>query len=298
MQQPAVPSFSYHEAFSRNIGWVTREEQGTLRGKRVAIAGMGGVGGSHLLTLTRLGVGAFNVADFDHFNLVNFNRQAGARTSSLGRPKAEVLPEMARDINPELDIRVFPEGVHAGNLSAFLDGVAVYVDALDYFAFDARRAVFAECHRRGIPAITVAPLGMGAALLNFLPGRMSFEEYFRLEGCTTEEEMAIRFLIGLSPALLQRTYLVDPSAANLAEHRGPSTPMACELAAGIAATEALKMMLGRGKVLAAPWGMHFDAYRCRLVRTWRPFGNANPLQKLAIAIARRVLKSPRRGPAG
>jgi tRNA A37 threonylcarbamoyladenosine dehydratase len=49
-------AFSYEQAFSRNIGWVTPAEQQVLRGKRVAIAGGGGVGGVHLLTLARLGV--------------------------------------------------------------------------------------------------------------------------------------------------------------------------------------------------------------------------------------------------
>ena len=69
--------FSYHAAFARNLGWVTRAEQDSLRGKRVAIAGMGGVGGVHLLTLARLGIGAFHIADFDTFDIANFNRQAG-----------------------------------------------------------------------------------------------------------------------------------------------------------------------------------------------------------------------------
>src|SRR5512140_246302 len=94
-------AFNYAEAFSRNLGWVTEAEQNALRGTRVAIAGLGGVGGSHLLTLTRLGIGGFNIADYDTFNLVNFNRQAGASMASLGRPKVAVLSQMARDINPE-----------------------------------------------------------------------------------------------------------------------------------------------------------------------------------------------------
>src|SRR5207253_4308530 len=85
--------FSYDEAFSRNIGWVTSAEQRALRGKRIAIAGLGGVGGVHLLTLARLGIGAFNIADFDAFDLANFNRQAGALMSTLGRPKTEVLAQ-------------------------------------------------------------------------------------------------------------------------------------------------------------------------------------------------------------
>jgi len=49
-------AFDYEEAFSRNIGWLTEAELRQLRGKRVAIAGLGGVGGAHLLALTRLGV--------------------------------------------------------------------------------------------------------------------------------------------------------------------------------------------------------------------------------------------------
>ena len=280
--------FDYREAFSRNIGWVTQAEQAALRGKRVAIAGMGGVGGSHLLTLTRLGIGAFHIADFDHFELANFNRQAGASLSNLGQSKVEVLARMARDINPGLDIRVFAEGVTAENVSTFLSGVDLYVDGLDFFAVSARKMVFAQCAERGVPATTVAPLGMGAALLNFLPGSMSFEEYFRLEG-VAEPEQLLRFLVGLSPAMLQRRYLVDPSAVNLAKGRGPSTPIACELCAGIAAAEALKILLKRGKVWSAPSGLHFDAYRNKLTRTWRPMGNANPLQALTLVVARRQL---------
>jgi len=259
-----------------------------LRRKRIAIAGLGGVGGAHLLTLARLGIGRFHIADFDTFDLANMNRQVGALMSTLGRSKAEVLAGMARDINPEVEIDVFDEGVTSANLDAFLEGVDLYVDGLDFFAFSARNDVFAACARKAIPATTAAPLGMGAAVLTFAPGRMTFEEYFRWNGCS-EEEKAVRFLIGLSPAMLQRGYLVDRTAVSFSARQGPSTTMACELCAGLAATVALKILLGRGKVLFAPWGLHFDAYRNKLVRTWRPGGNRNPLQRLALHIARKQL---------
>ena len=283
-----MPAFSYDEAFSRNIGWVTHDEQVLLRRKRVAIAGLGGVGGSHLLTLARLGIGAFNIADFDTFDLSNFNRQAGASISALGKTKVDVMVALVRDINPESDIKIFPKGVDSSNLADFFTGVDLYLDGLDFFAFDARRAAFTACSRFGIPAITAAPLGMGVALLNFLPGGMTFEEYFRLEGCD-EAEQALRFLLGLSPAMLQMAYLVDPSRVDLAEHRGPSTVMACQLCSGFAATEALKILLKRGKVRVAPYGVHFDAYRNKLAHTWRPRGNLNPLQRLALVIAKKRL---------
>ena len=284
--------FAYDEAFSRNIGWVTVAEQRVLKSKRVAIAGLGGVGGAHLITLARLGVGAFRIADFDAFDLANFNRQSGALLSTLGRPKADVLAEMAKDINPELELQVFGEGVSATNLDRFLAGADLYVDGLDFFAFDARRATFAACARMGVPAVTAAPLGMGASLLTFLPGQMTFEEYFRLDGLS-EQEQAIRFLIGLSPAMLQRAYLADPAAVDLAARRGPSTVIACQLCAGMAAAEALKIMLGRGKVYAAPVALQFDAYRGKLKRTWRPWGNRGPLQRVILAIARRQLGAKR-----
>lgn len=281
--------FSYDEAFSRNVGWVTEAEQRRLRQSRVCIAGMGGVGGVHLLTLARLGIGAFSIADFDTFALANFNRQAGATVSTLNRPKLEVMLEMARDINPEIDVRVFDRGLEPGNLDAFLDGGDVYLDGLDFFALDIRRRVFALCAAKGIAATTVAPLGMGAALLNFVPGGMTFEEYFRLEGLS-EEEQALKFLIGLSPAMLQMGYLVDPSRVDLANRRGPSTGIAVQLCAGIAAAQVLKLVLKRGPVLSAPRGMHFDAFRNRLVRTWRPGGNNHPMQRALLAIARRQLR--------
>src|SRR5512143_1514487 len=121
-------TFDYDVAFSRNIGWLTRQEQAALRRTRVAIAGLGGVGGVHLLTLCRLGIGKFHLADFDTFDLANFNRQAGATVGSIGQPKLDVMIRQALDINPELEITGFAEGVNAANLDTFLDGVALYLD--------------------------------------------------------------------------------------------------------------------------------------------------------------------------
>ncbi len=283
-----MTTFNYDEAFSRNIGWVTEAEQQRLRQSRVAIGGLGGVGGVHLLTLARLGIGRFTIADFDVFDVVNFNRQVGATISSLQQPKIDVLAGMARDINPEIDFRLFPEGVLAGSVEDFLADVDVYVDGLDFFAFSARRLTFAACERKGIPVVTAAPLGLGTALLVFGPGGMSYEDYFGFEGCD-EMEMAIRFLVGLSPAMLQRGYVADMSRVNLAERRGPSNIAACQLCAGVAAVETLKLLLGRGGVRLAPWGSQFDAYRMRYSRTWRPGGHKNPLQRLMSTLVRRQL---------
>ena len=84
-------AFSCSRAISRNIGCVAVKEQGVLRRKRVAIAGMGGSGGAgdvYLLTVARLGSGAFNI-------------QMGASVSSIGMPKVDALAAMAKDGQPK-----------------------------------------------------------------------------------------------------------------------------------------------------------------------------------------------------
>jgi molybdopterin/thiamine biosynthesis adenylyltransferase len=277
--------FDYEQAFSRNIGWVTQAEQERLRRSRIAIGGLGGVGGAHLLTLARMGIGKFSIADFDVFDIVNFNRQVGATMNALNRPKVDVMAELVREVNPEIELLTIPEGVSVSTVNAFLKDVDVYVDGLDFFAFDARRLTFAACEERSIPVVTAAPLGLGTSVLVFAPGSMPFEEYFGFDGCDATE-MAIRFLVGLSPAMLQRGYVVDMSRINLREQRGPSNVAACQLCAGVAAVETLKLLLDRRGVRLAPWGSQFDAYRQHYVRTWRPWGHRNPLQRLMCALVR------------
>ena len=84
--------------FSRNIGLITENAQACLLNSRVAVVGAGGVGGIHLLTLARLGVGKFTIADLDTFDRVNISRQFGAFHSTVGQSKVRVLEKMIKDI--------------------------------------------------------------------------------------------------------------------------------------------------------------------------------------------------------
>jgi sulfur-carrier protein adenylyltransferase/sulfurtransferase len=288
-------NFDYDEAFSRNIGWVTEWEQRILRTKRVAIAGMGGVGGLHLLTLARLGIGSFHISDMDVFETVNFNRQVGASTGTLGQPKVDVMAGMARDVNPTAEIRRFPNGINDGNIDDFLNDVDLFIDGFDFFVLDVRAKVFARCAELGIPAITAGPIGMGTAYLIFMPGGMTFEEYFGLEGQPAEQQY-VNFLVGLTPRAMHRAYLVDPSRVDLANHRGPSTGMACEICAGVTGVEALKILLDRGAVKAAPWFHQFDAYTGRFVSRRLPGGSRHIGQRLKRKLGLRMMRSFAGGP--
>ena len=281
--------YDYDEAFSRNLGWVTPQEQEGLRRARVAVAGMGGVGGVHVHALARLGIGAFNLTDFDSFELANFNRQAGAALSTIGQPKVEVMRAFVQDVNPESEIRTFPDGLTPATLGDYLDGVDVLIDGIDFFVNDLRPPLYEAARARGIPVVCSAPLGAGASLICFKPDGMRFEDYFGFEGCD-DVTRAVRFLIGMSPRLPQRHYLAYPEIVDFVKRRVPSLGMACQFAAGMAATATMKLLLGRGGVKGAPTTLQFDAYLGRHYRSWRPGGYRNPLQKLAERIVISRLK--------
>ena len=122
---------------------------------RVAVIGLGGVGSSCAEALARGGVGNLVLLDRDVVAPSNINRQALAFTSTLGRPKAEVMRSMVLDINPAANVTA---------LTAFLDKDAhpqqmdelgpldYVVDAIDTVAQKLRLAAW--CQERGIPELS------------------------------------------------------------------------------------------------------------------------------------------------
>ena len=108
---------------------------------------------------------------------------------------------------------------------------------------------------------------------------MSFEQYFQLEGLPSRKQY-VNFLLGLAPKALHRRYMIEPLRVDLAGHRGPSTAMACQLAAAVVGTEAVKLLTGRGRVLAAPRFSQFDAFRGRLTSgRMRPHGAIHAIKR-------------------
>jgi molybdopterin/thiamine biosynthesis adenylyltransferase len=281
--------FSYEQAFDRNLGWFTEEEQQSLRGKTIAIAGMGGVGGVHLMTLLRLGFAGFRIADLDTFELANFNRQVGATMSSLGETKTSVLGRMAKDVNPQVRLIEYGQGIDKTNIREFLTGADLFIDGFDFFAIEIRRIAFRVCRDLGIPAVTAAPIGMGVAFLAFMPGGMTFEDYFRLEN-KSELRQYINFLLGLTPKALHRAYLVDPSRVDIAKKKAPSSIIGVQLCASFTAAQAIKILLKRGKVLPAPYHYHFDAYvnKFNIIRS---AGNNGLRQRIKGNIVERQIKA-------
>ena len=92
--------------FSRTQLLLGVEAMEKLKGARVAVFGIGGVGGYVCEALVRSGVGAFDLVDDDKVCLTNLNRQIIATRKTVGKYKAEVMRDRILEINPDCDVRV------------------------------------------------------------------------------------------------------------------------------------------------------------------------------------------------
>lgn len=281
--------FDYDTAFSRNIGFLTHKETEILKSKTVAIAGMGGVGGQYCITLARLGICNFKIADFDCFELHNFNRQHASSMKTIDMAKVDVIESEILSINPNANIQKYTKGVTEENLDEFLENVDIYLDGLDIFALDIREKLFLQLEKKNIPGITVAPLGMGAVSMVFTKGSMPFESYFGLSKESSFPAKMLRFLTLMSPKNLQFKYLVEKAGIKVSEKKVPSMPMGVVLCSGVACTNCLKILLDRGRVYAAPWTLHFDAYLNLYKKKYNFLGQYNPIMIFKIWLVKKAM---------
>jgi len=152
-----------------------------LREKEIAFAGLGGVGGGAFLALVRCGMRRFRLAENGVFDPPDMNRQAAAFGTTMDRPKLDVYMELARSINPDLEITPYPEGIIADNFEPFLAGADAYVAVIDAEkGADVKSMTSAMQERHNIPAFTCGALGFGAVMINYAPGGMKAEEFWPL----------------------------------------------------------------------------------------------------------------------
>lgn len=147
--------------FDRTRGVIGDEGMEKLKGSRVAVFGIGGVGGYVAEALTRSGIGAIDLIDKDVVSVTNINRQIVALRSTIGKYKTEVMRERIADINPDCKVtehRIFylPENADAFDLS----GYDFVVDAIDTVSAKLELAVRTQA--LGIPFICC--LGTGNKL--------------------------------------------------------------------------------------------------------------------------------------
>ena len=144
--------------FSRTQLLLGAEAMEKLKGARVAVFGIGGVGGYVCEGLVRSGVGAFDLVDDDKVCLTNLNRQIIATRKTVGKYKVDVMRERMLEINPDCDVRVhkcfyLPETAAEFNFSDY-DYV---VDAVD--TVTAKVTLVLEAQKAGVPIISCMGAG-------------------------------------------------------------------------------------------------------------------------------------------
>ena len=144
--------------FSRTALMIGEEGLEKLKKARVAVFGIGGVGGYVVEALARSGVGALELIDKDIVSVSNINRQIIALHSTVGRLKTEVAAERARDINPNIDVTVrnvfyLPETAGEFDFTAY-DYV---VDAID--TVSGKIALIEQSKKANVPVISCMGAG-------------------------------------------------------------------------------------------------------------------------------------------
>lgn len=165
------------EEQSRTAMLLGAEAMHKLENARVAVFGVGGVGGHLCEALARAGVGAIDLFDNDCVSLSNINRQIVALHSTVGRQKTEVMRDRILDINPDCRVTVHNVFYLPQNADEYpLDGYDYIADAIDTVSAKIELAVRAE--RAGIPIISA----MGAGNRTD-PCRFAVTDLFSTEGC-------------------------------------------------------------------------------------------------------------------
>ena len=144
---------------------------------RVAVFGVGGVGGHCVQALARAGIGAIDVFDDDVVSVSNINRQAVAMTSTIGRPKVEVIRDQILDINPEAVVtchQMFytPEIADSVDLSCY----DYIVDAID----TVKAKVELICRAKALGVSIISAMGAGNKLD---PTRFEVEDLSKTSVC-------------------------------------------------------------------------------------------------------------------
>jgi len=148
-----------------------------LASARVAVFGVGGVGGHLCEALARAGVGAIDLFDNDRVSLSNINRQAVAAHSTVGRLKVEVMKDRILDVAPDCRVRVYPTFYLPENADAYPLSEYDYVaDAVDTVSAKLELAVRAK--QAGVPLI--AAMGAGNRTD---PTRFRVTDLFETSGC-------------------------------------------------------------------------------------------------------------------
>ena len=167
---------AFEHRYDRNRAALSAEECAALARARVLVVGCGGLGGSVIEALARIGVGYLRVVDGDVFEESNLNRQLLCTEAALGRPKAEVAAERIAAVNGEVQVEAVATFLNEGNAAELIDGMDCVVDCLDNL--EARFWLAHACQQAGVPLVYGAIAGWFGQVCTVYPGDVSFADIY------------------------------------------------------------------------------------------------------------------------
>lgn len=148
------------ERFSRTEMLIGSDGLEKLKNTHVAVVGLGGVGSAAAQALVRAGVGELTFIDGDRISASNINRQLIAFESTIGKPKADIMRQMAQNINPGAVIHAFNQFYRDGDFDSLLGGAHYIIDAIDMVS--SKLSLISCAKQNGIPIISA--MGCGGRL--------------------------------------------------------------------------------------------------------------------------------------
>lgn len=167
---------NFPSRYDRNMSALSAEECALLAEKRVAVVGCGGLGGSVIEALARIGVGRLRLIDGDVFEESNLNRQVLCTEAALGLEKAHAAAERVQAVNGEVAVESIVDFLSEDNAVALLRDVDCVVDCLDNL--EARFWAARACQSLGTPIVYGAIAGWFGQVCTVHPGDVSFVEIY------------------------------------------------------------------------------------------------------------------------
>jgi molybdopterin/thiamine biosynthesis adenylyltransferase len=153
--------------YLRNRKHYTTDDQIRLLDARVAVIGLGGLGGAVVEILARAGVGHLKLIDGDHFEEHNLNRQWLCTEARLGQSKAGSAALRVREIDPSLQVESHVDYLTEANAQSLIDGCDVVVDCLD--SITVRFILEKAARKAAIPMVSAAVAGLAGHVTTIFP---------------------------------------------------------------------------------------------------------------------------------
>lgn len=256
-----MSKFDYENAFSRNIGIYSRDEQNLLFNCKVAIIGSGGDGGLLAERLIRSGIGEIRICDPEEFSIENLNRQFGSNIGTIGFSKSKVVGETLRKINPSANIVVWEEGVNSSNIETFIKGVDLIIDESEYSYPDLAIMINRVARKLSIPILTGANVALGANVFAFSPDGMSVEDYYKMPNVSLDEArdktIPISTFCPIVPDYVD--FAVFRKVAN-GDIAIPAVSQSVSAVAAVVVNEAIEYLLGRRELVYVPRYISIDLH--------------------------------------